>query len=454
MLARSCRFSILLGVTLLIGALVGTGAARAEDSVTPKSEDIPVRIGVRADAAPFSRLVPARGAGEAGLCDPGPDGAATGFRGYTVELCIDFVNDLRASTARPFEACFVPVVTAVDDPAAPNRFEALDSGAIDMLCGATTATLEVRSRYRASLPTFMSATGFLQNDARVASRLAAGAPLRIGVLRHTTSDVRVSADALAQRREVRARLGSARVPDTVIIDSHDEVARLICTRNGTGTGCAVHQPEVAQGEDDVEAPLTDLCLRSDLTLAEWLQRSNMNCQQEAGATVLDAAAVPEAPDAPAPTPADAAGAAPAPVLEEIDIYIGDRPILDALLARMAARGWQDGLSIDVTPLTPQPYAVIFPPRSLNEAAADLRGLPDLHFAFNRFLVEHTYNPGNLATVRQRLAAHFAGGTEASFLRLIPLMGQVPVGQEPPTVPPADPDEQPAPAAVAEQSFGE
>ena len=68
-------------------------------------------------------------------------------------------------------------------------------------------------------------------------------------------------------------------------------------------------------------------------------------------------------------------------------------------------------------------------------------------------------------MRQRLAAHFAGGTEASFLRLIPLMGQVPVGQEPPATPPAAieedtaqvpvaSDEQTAPATVAEQSFGE
>ena len=208
-----------------------------------------------------------------------------------------------------------------------------------MLCGATTATLEVRSRYRASLPTFLSATGFLQNAARVAGRLAAGAPLRIGVLRHTTSAVRVSSDALAQRRRVRALLGSARVPDTVIIDSHDEVARLICTRNGTGTGCAVDQPEVARGDEEVEAPVTDLCQRSDLTLTEWLRRSNMNCPHEAGAPVSDTAAASEGSEEAEPTPADAAGAAPAPVLDEIDIYIGDRPILDALLARMAARGW-------------------------------------------------------------------------------------------------------------------
>lgn len=432
MLATCCRFCIQRFGSVAGGFGLAVLVMAAGPSAAADSDDPMVRIGVRADAAPFSkRSDDAAATGTLPLCSD-KTANPVDFRGYTIDLCIDFINDLRAVTQQELSACFVPVVTG-DEDGQINRFSALDDREIDMLCGATTATLEVSSRYRASLVTFLSATTFMQNDARVKDRLAQDAPLRIGVLRNTTSDVRTSPDALAQQRKVQDMLGSARAPVTIVFDSHDDVAKNICSPR-SAADCIIRpqaqQPAVeARTPEETESAETPgvqekVPCRQNLTLRQWVRRVQDGC-------------VPVAEDAPAVPLDEPDGRSPRTAMQQqIDLYIADLPILDALLDRMAVSAARAGVSIDRKPLKTQPYAVIFPPRDPARARPELRGLPDLHFAFNRFLVENTYHPDNRDALRKRLKAHFSGGAEASFLRLIPLMEQVPIGT-PPQSPAAD-----------------
>ena len=95
----------------------------------PAFAEIP--ICVREDAAPFSEL--------------GDDGQ---FQGYSVDLC----KLVAAQMSEPIS--FVPVT-------AETRFETLKAGECQMLCGATTVTMQRREAYSFSLITFVTDTAFL-----------------------------------------------------------------------------------------------------------------------------------------------------------------------------------------------------------------------------------------------------------------------------------------------------
>lgn len=104
--------------------------------------DKQIKLGVRADAPPFASLV---------------DGWPTGF---SVDLCsavaaaISEVSDVEA-----LEGALFVVDTA-------NRFDALRSGEIDVLCGATTATLRRREVVSFTIPTFATGVGaVIRSDA-------------------------------------------------------------------------------------------------------------------------------------------------------------------------------------------------------------------------------------------------------------------------------------------------
>ena len=109
-----------------------------------------IRIGVRHDAPPFSYMNSVE---------------ATGF---TVELC-----------ARVVDTVFTPVprIVAVEVDAA-SRFDALAEGRIDLLCGATTATMERESRAAFSIPIYETGVSALvapdASDAMAAALLFGG----------------------------------------------------------------------------------------------------------------------------------------------------------------------------------------------------------------------------------------------------------------------------------------
>lgn len=117
--------------------ILAAGAAQA-DVLARLSHGESLRIGFREDAAPFSYR--------------NDLGTPVGF---SIELCGVIVRDLKRELNLPnLLVEFVPV-------GAENRFAALQEGAIDLLCGATTATLSRRELVDFSIPTFIDGASVL-----------------------------------------------------------------------------------------------------------------------------------------------------------------------------------------------------------------------------------------------------------------------------------------------------
>ncbi len=146
------RFAALLIALAAIASLPFAPAVAATlDQVKASGK---LLLGYRADARPFSY-------------DDGGKAA-----GYTVALCekiADAVKTELGLSAMTVE--WVPV--ALED-----RFQALQNGKIDILCGADTATLERRKEVSFSIPIFPSGIGaLLRRDAPVPLRdVLAGTP--------------------------------------------------------------------------------------------------------------------------------------------------------------------------------------------------------------------------------------------------------------------------------------
>lgn len=127
---RHSRFAATL---TLAGALLALPAAATADMLDRLSEDPVIRLGYRTDAPPFSY------AGDAGLP-----------RGYTVDLCLRIADRIEAALElERLDRQWVAV-------GAENRFDRLEAGEIDLLCGATTVTFSRRERMDFTLPTFIT----------------------------------------------------------------------------------------------------------------------------------------------------------------------------------------------------------------------------------------------------------------------------------------------------------
>jgi ABC-type amino acid transport substrate-binding protein len=140
-----------------------------------------VRFGFRTDAPPFSSIV---------------DGAPSGF---SIDLCALVGGAIKDVTKlKEFTARFTPVGTG-------QRFDAIVDGDIDILCGATTATLDRREKVSFSIPTFITGVAaMVRKDAtgRLREALVESSPdslsptvvaealkgRRIGVRRDTTAE--------------------------------------------------------------------------------------------------------------------------------------------------------------------------------------------------------------------------------------------------------------------------
>jgi len=128
------RLLLATSVTL-VSALAAAGLS--DQSVAQTLERIKetktLRIGHRADARPFSYLDEA--------------GKPTG---YVVELCQAIAQGLQQQLDLP------ELAIEYHEVSTQNRFEAVASGRIDLLCGASTATLARREIVSFSLPTFIT----------------------------------------------------------------------------------------------------------------------------------------------------------------------------------------------------------------------------------------------------------------------------------------------------------
>ena len=168
-------------------ALALPAAAALADALDEAAARGTLRLGVRADAPPFSASA-----------EPGR------YEGYSVDLCRAVVEAAAARVGRPIRPDYVPVD-------AGNRLTLLAEGRIDLLCEATSRTLGRAERVDFSLPTFVTGPGLMLRIG--ASPIAlpplgggglgvpAEPPRRIGVLAGTTTEralrERIASGALA-----------------------------------------------------------------------------------------------------------------------------------------------------------------------------------------------------------------------------------------------------------------
>lgn len=123
------------------------------------------RLGYRTDAPPFSS-------------EPEPGKR----QGYSFELCQAVAEAIQRELRLP---AMVVQYVAVD---AENRFDKVEAGAIDILCGPTTATLSRRERVDFSLPTFIAGAGVMVSGSGGVVRLDDLATRRLGVRAGTTTE--------------------------------------------------------------------------------------------------------------------------------------------------------------------------------------------------------------------------------------------------------------------------
>lgn len=131
--SKAAAAAVLLAIGAL--ALAAPAAGATLDQVKERGQ---LRLGYRVDAVPLS------------FRDPAGKPA-----GYSVELCKDVADAVKAELGLPNLAVeWVPVT-------AEGRLDRLAAGEIDLLCGATTATLARRAKVSFSLPIFPGGIGVL-----------------------------------------------------------------------------------------------------------------------------------------------------------------------------------------------------------------------------------------------------------------------------------------------------
>jgi len=131
---------ILSGAAALLATLVLLPAVAAADGVLDRiAKEGEIRLGYRDDAAPFSFV--AEGAKEP--------------QGYSIELCRAVAEALKAELKlADLKITYVKV-------SPEDRFQAVTDGKADLLCEATTATLERRAMVDFSISTFISGAGMM-----------------------------------------------------------------------------------------------------------------------------------------------------------------------------------------------------------------------------------------------------------------------------------------------------
>jgi ABC-type amino acid transport substrate-binding protein len=151
----------LIVFTVSMGFVILPASADTLDRI---GETQRVKLGVRTDAAPFSY--------RDDLGEPA---------GYAVDLCREVASHLKASLGLDsIQVDYVPVT-------AEDRFDAVASGRIDLLCGATTHTLSRRERVDFSIPTFIDGAGVLfRADGPQSFEALAGK--KVGVRAGTTTE--------------------------------------------------------------------------------------------------------------------------------------------------------------------------------------------------------------------------------------------------------------------------
>ncbi|WP_340115260.1 amino acid ABC transporter substrate-binding protein [Pelagibius sp. 7325] len=204
-IAAQRRRAPLAAALLALAALaMGPGAAAQtlDPSLDPTLRKIvdtkTLVVGHREQSVPFSFMV-----SEATGLHHGAPGAVVG---YTIDLCLAVAEDLKQSLNLPDLAVEYRAVTA------ETRFQALQDGDIDILCGSTTETLKRREQVAFSLLTFATGIEFLVHDELDFSAAVDFNGRRVGVVGGTTAE-----DAV---REAIVRLNLVDV-EVVLFNGYD-----------------------------------------------------------------------------------------------------------------------------------------------------------------------------------------------------------------------------------------
>jgi polar amino acid transport system substrate-binding protein/glutamate/aspartate transport system substrate-binding protein len=171
------RYAVL--VVAILSLVASAAAAGTLDRIRDKGV---IKIGFREDAPPFSY--------RNSIGEPA---------GYSVSLCRVVASRIKRQLKREkLSVDYVPVT-------AENRFQAVKDGKIDLLCGATTATLARREIVDFSLPVFIDgASVLLREDGpeNFGDLDGQKVGVRAGttteeVLRNTVADLAINVDTIA-----------------------------------------------------------------------------------------------------------------------------------------------------------------------------------------------------------------------------------------------------------------
>jgi len=148
----------------------GCGVSGVESADDVKT----IKIGIRSDAKPFSYY---------GYTDAQED-ILPNYRGYMVRICRRVLREM--ITIGPFRGFRVEGVELL----ARERFDALDSGRVDMLCGPDSITSSRMRSLNVSHPLFLSGMtyGYIDPDSGLFPRKEYCGPV-VGVLQGTTAAV-------------------------------------------------------------------------------------------------------------------------------------------------------------------------------------------------------------------------------------------------------------------------
>ena len=137
----ACYWPLLAGLLLPASAIAQPGTATAVAPFTGTLQKIyetgVIRIGHRENSPPFAFLD--------AKCRP---------IGYSVDLCDVVVEQVAEHVHRSLRVEYVPVSPS-------NRFDLVQSGAVDLECGSTTASAERRTVFDFSPPIFVTGTKLL-----------------------------------------------------------------------------------------------------------------------------------------------------------------------------------------------------------------------------------------------------------------------------------------------------
>ncbi len=176
------RLVIVLLAIGFVGAHAGSVAAQALDGTLKKIKSTGViRVGYRDSSAPFSFM--------------GPEGKPVG---YSIDLCERVARAVQAELKlASLKIQYVPVTVS-------NRMDLVNSGAVDIECGSSTASLSRQERVDFTSLIFIDGGAYLVGRGSGIQGITDFAGKKIGVIPGTTTEPAVQEDL--QRNGVTATI--------------------------------------------------------------------------------------------------------------------------------------------------------------------------------------------------------------------------------------------------------